>query len=416
MTDAPLCESLVTIQGIASQPALNGQVGYAISFDAERGRYAVALWGATSALALKPANLVAKDCGRTAEEVKTCNAETLLSIVKEREAMLHDKIAFAVGDRALKLHKELDLAVVIEQLTDSLYPAREPVAIVMFCLAISQLALSDDEFDFNKAKIEDSGPQQSLSDDAPMPLKDLAIAAGVVDKVMELLKHHKSSDVQSAALSLVQSMASGGQVLGATEERRAAVDRAGGTEAVIACLKLNAHRSAVQHVGFVALATILSGKDDHPPIELRRKKAAELGAIEIVIEGMRRHNSDSGRHDTAGKMAICMAGSTLHAGLMLLNTLVLDSEDRAEIAMRGNGAWLAMSAARRAIPQTDAFGYKVDLLGAIMKVIKSLSTVKEEYLSMMMSLPGPECFAMQEAVMEYTQKVAGSPKHVKNPI
>jgi hypothetical protein len=101
---------------------------------------------------------------------------------------------------------------------------------------------------------------------------------------------------------------------------------------------------------------------------------------------------------------------------MLLNTLVLDSEDRAEIAMRGNGAWLAMSAARRAIPQTDAFGYKVDLLGAIMKVIKSLSTVKEEYLSMMMSLPGPECFAMQEAVMEYTQKVAGSPKHVKNPI
>ena len=44
------------------------------------------------------------------------------------------------------------------------------------------------------------------------------------------------------------------------------------------------------------------------------------------------------------------------------------------------------------------------------------ATVKEEYLSMMMSLPGPECFAMQEAVMEYTQKVAGSPKHVKNPI
>ena len=30
MTDAPLAESLVTIQGIASQPKLNGQVGYAI--------------------------------------------------------------------------------------------------------------------------------------------------------------------------------------------------------------------------------------------------------------------------------------------------------------------------------------------------------------------------------------------------
>ena len=413
MTDAPLAESLVTIQGIASQPALNGQVGYAISFDAERGRYAVALWGATSALALKPSNLIAKDCGRTAEEVKTCSAETLLSVLKEREVMLHDKIAIAVADRALNLHKELDLAVVIEQLVDSLYPARETMSIMLHCLAISQLALTNEEFDFSKASIEDSGPQKTPqgANDNARPIKDLAIAAGVVDKAMGLLKHHKSSDVQASAFSVLQSVAAGGEILGATEERRAAVDRAGGTEAVIAALKLNAHRSAVQHMGFVALATILAGKEDYSPVELRRKKAAELGAIEVVIEGMRRHNSDSGTHKT-GQVAFAVPGSTLHAGLTLLHVLIIASKERTEIAMRGNGAMLAMSAARRAIPQKDRFGSNVDLLGAIVKVCQALQLVDEEANYLMRgieSLPGPESRAMQEAILSF----AAGPQHLK---
>ena len=52
-----LIGKLVLLQGVISKPELNGQLGIALSFDDDKGRYAVALVGGTS-VALKPANLV----------------------------------------------------------------------------------------------------------------------------------------------------------------------------------------------------------------------------------------------------------------------------------------------------------------------------------------------------------------------
>jgi hypothetical protein len=59
---APLLGRRVVISGLVAKPELNGRTGMAVSFDDDKGRYAVELDDTSSSLLIKPCNLQPTVC------------------------------------------------------------------------------------------------------------------------------------------------------------------------------------------------------------------------------------------------------------------------------------------------------------------------------------------------------------------
>ena len=248
-----LSQKLVVISGVQSKPELNGQLGLANAFDEAKGRFEVLLMNASrTSVALKPINLVdwkesvvgfTANAGTADLIASATPAETLRFMREGCATSTTGGVARACFDRLLKLPfrstgRELTSGGQIEmmvQAMDAHMADRGEIFFLMF--TISNTVVFGDDMSRSNLAAE---------------MKDRAVRAGLYPRLAAVLSTHTTSDVQCVALSLFPAVATGGG-FPETEARREA---AGAYMAQIAAaMKLQAHRSAVQH--FVASRRLL---------------------------------------------------------------------------------------------------------------------------------------------------------------
>ena len=363
-----LSQKLVVISGVQSKPELNGQLGLANAFDEAKGRFEVLLMNASrTVVALKPANLVdwkESVAGYTPEGAadliaSATPAETLRFMREGCATSTTGGVARACFDRLLKLPfrstgRELTSGGQIEmmvQAMDAHMADRGEIFFLMF--TISNTVVFGDDMTASNLAAE---------------MKDRAVRAGLYPRLAAVLSTHTTSDVQCVALSLFPAVATGGG-FPETEARREA---AGAYMAQIAAaMKLQAHRSAVQHFGIQAIVAIVAMNDRSDVAPAARADAAiAVGVHATIIEAMLRHGHtgcDDGKSshslettafgvDEQGQgneIKIVLPGSVLLSGcqaLQLLTDSSVGDKERRIDALIAAGALKAIATAVRTNP------------------------------------------------------------------
>ena len=364
-----LSQKLVVISGVQSKPELNGQLGLANAFDEAKGRFEVLLMNASrTSVALRPINLVdwkesvvgfTANAGTADLIASATPAETLRFMREGCVTSTTGGVARACFDRLLKLPfrstgRELTSGGQIEmmvQAMDAHMADRGEIFFLMF--TISNTVVFGDDMSRSNLAAE---------------MKDRAVRAGLYPRLAAVLSTHTTSDVQCVALSLFPAVATGGG-FPETEARREA---AGAYMAQIAAaMKLQAHRSAVQHFGIQAIVAIVAMNDRSDVAPAARADAAiAVGVHATIIEAMLRHGHtgcDDGKSshslettafgvDEQGQgneIKIVLPGSVLLSGcqaLQLLTDSSVGDKERRIDALIAAGALKAIATAVRTNP------------------------------------------------------------------
>jgi hypothetical protein len=204
-------------------------------------------------------------------------------------------------------------------------------------------------------------------------MKDRAVRAGVYPRLASVLATHTTSDIQCVALSIFNAVATGGG-FPETEARRAAAGPFLGE--IAAAMRLQAHRSAVQHFGMQAIAAIAAANHQMDAAPAARADSAIATNVHVaVVEAMLRHGHVAGEkgvckhalettafgvdeHGHGHQIVLALPGSVLLSGCqalqILVNSTVGDCASRIK-ALNDAGALKAIAAAVRTNPTFSDF-------------------------------------------------------------
>ena len=334
-----LLNKAARVDGLVGRPELNGRQGFVLQFDADKGRYSVRLAGEANTLALKPANLELAEAPIGLTIDKQTVPDVLLAVM-QGEALVDAELASACMKQLLKfmsgkseetaaiegggveLIVPLLAAHVNTPLTSDLSRTGHPLWIGLCAAANIVLSGLDTQH---------LGAVGALPSSAVR--KQRAADAGIYGICMEILKVHKTSDLQTMALSVIGNVTSGGEFPD-TESRRIAAAKAGAITATCDAMRLAPHRSSVAAFGMTSIASICAGPTSKD-VAARRDEAVAHGALELTVEGMRRHEGVIGKHlmgGEHGQSAIMLPGSVLHIGALAIGFVVKPGVDEAKEA------------------------------------------------------------------------------------
>jgi hypothetical protein len=328
---------LALVHGIVARPELNGQLGLVLSFDAERGRFAVRLMDGTSSLALKPGALLAwrgratdlKIGGVTCKMIETATPAELVRFMREG-CVLSDDLVRECLQRVMSLHDgintagnahELMMGGVIEMIVEAISVHMNDRGVLFFLfmtLTNTMVHVNEREWRFDRIA----------------QMKDRAVAAGIFPRLAAALAAHTTSDILCTALSTITATAGGGDYP-ETEARREAA--ASLLPAITNAMRLCPHRSAVQHFATQAVGAITARNTsgDISAAAARADNAISLGLHKTIIEAMYRHGHIAGENGlcehefeaaVAGqvptKVRMKVPGSVLLSGCQVLQIMI----------------------------------------------------------------------------------------------